>query len=282
MQPNAAATNLVCLANAFAALLLSPTGGEDAQGDAAPDGGPPLATDQAAVVVALKASIDGYSEAFRTRHAENCQAKLGLGAWDEGAQGLWDELLTLMATSSGQRGDGQSGGGVDFTLFFRNLGSLAVPRGQQRSSTPAKGAESAGAADGATDGAADGAVVVGGESLEALLQPAALEDVALWREEHRSAWSAWAQRYWGRVLTEGRADDERRSEMNAANPKFVLRNWMAKAGYEAADRGDYSTVRELHAVLTRPYDEQSDAMSAKYAQVTPEWARGKMGLESMS
>ena len=119
-------------------------------------------------------------------------------------------------------------------------------------------------------------------SLEALLQPAALDSLESWPEEHRSAWMAWTQRYWQRVRTEARPVQERRSEMAATNPKFVLRNWMAKEGYEAADRGDYSIVRELHAVLTRPYEEQSDEITAKYAQVTPVWARGRMGLESMS
>ena len=49
------------------------------------------------------------------KHDDNCRAKLGLAAWDDEAQQLWDTLFTLMASRCG-------GGGVDFTIFFRALG----------------------------------------------------------------------------------------------------------------------------------------------------------------
>lgn len=57
---------------------------------------------------------------------------------------------------------------------------------------------------------------------------------------------------------------------------------MAAEAYEAAEGGDYSIVRELHEVLRAPYDEQSDATAARWAQVTPLWAREKAGLAYMT
>ena len=44
--------------------------------------------------------------------------------------------------------------------------------------------------------------------------------------------------------------------MELANPKYILRNWMAAEAYEAAERGDFGPVREVHKLLCNPYEEQ--------------------------
>ena len=44
--------------------------------------------------------------------------------------------------------------------------------------------------------------------------------------------------------------------MSRANPKYILRNWMAAEAYEAAERGDFGPVREVHQLLCNPYEEQ--------------------------
>jgi hypothetical protein len=44
--------------------------------------------------------------------------------------------------------------------------------------------------------------------------------------------------------------------MNLANPRYILRNWMAAEAYEAAERGDFGPVREVHKLLCNPYEEQ--------------------------
>ncbi|MNY43232.1 hypothetical protein D3C86_1781770 [compost metagenome] len=59
--------------------------------------------------------------------------------------------------------------------------------------------------------------------------------------------------------------------MHAANPLYILRNYLAQQVIDAAEQGDYGPVRELHAVLSRPFDEQPGF--ERYAQRPPEWGK---------
>ncbi|WP_332293087.1 protein adenylyltransferase SelO [Aquincola agrisoli] len=84
----------------------------------------------------------------------------------------------------------------------------------------------------------------------------------------REAFDAWAQRYAERLRAEGSDDAQRALRMNAANPKFVLRNHLAQNAIEAAQQGDFSEVRQLLKVLRHPFDEQPE--HARYAGFPPE------------
>jgi serine/tyrosine/threonine adenylyltransferase len=87
----------------------------------------------------------------------------------------------------------------------------------------------------------------------------------------RDAFDAWAQRYTARLQAEASIDAERALQMNAVNPKYILRNHLAETAIEKAGEGDFSDVALLAKVLRRPYDEQPehDALAA----FPPDWAQ---------
>ena len=64
---------------------------------------------------------------------------------------------------------------------------------------------------------------------------------------------------------------QRRARMHAVNQRYILRNYLAQQAIEAAEKDDYAPVRELHAVLSRPFDEQPDM--ARYAERPPAWGK---------
>nr|WP_250646436.1 YdiU family protein [Pseudomonas oligotrophica] len=81
----------------------------------------------------------------------------------------------------------------------------------------------------------------------------------------------WAADYQARVAAEAGEQAARRARMHAVNPRYILRNYLAQQVIEAAERGDYAPVRELHAVLSRPFDEQPGR--ERYAERPPEWGK---------
>ncbi len=71
----------------------------------------------------------------------------------------------------------------------------------------------------------------------------------------RSALDAWAGRYAERLRGEASVDLEREGRMRRANPKFVLRNWIAQEAIERALEKDYGFIEELRRLFAAPYDE---------------------------
>ena len=86
-----------------------------------------------------------------------------------------------------------------------------------------------------------------------------------------AGFDAWATDYLQRTVSEGGSQDERRRRMHAVNPRYILRNYLAQQVIEAAEQGDYGPVRELHQVLSQPFDEQPGF--ERYAQRPPEWGK---------
>ena len=58
-------------------------------------------------------------------------------------------------------------------------------------------------------------------------------------------------------------------QMKLVNPKYTLREWFVKPAYQQAAMGDYSLLRELQAVMTQPYAEQSQYVQDKYYRLKP-------------
>ncbi len=131
--------------------------------------------------------------------------KLGLAAWrrgdDDGVgsdRGLCDELYRVLALVE-----------TDLPIFFRRLADLPAEPGAELSD-------------------------------DALLAPLAAAYYAPEAPagEPRARTLAWLRRYVARVREDGTRDGERRARMNAVNPVYLLRNYVAQEAIDAVEGGD--------------------------------------------
>ncbi len=100
------------------------------------------------------------------------------------------------------------------------------------------------------------------------------------KDEVYLKWQNWFESYRQHLQLESLTDNQRKTKMNAVNPKYVLRNYMAQLAIDAADNGDYSVINELHTLLKKPYQEQLE--NEKWFVKRPEWARHKVGCSMLS
>ena len=96
----------------------------------------------------------------------------------------------------------------------------------------------------------------------------------------RAAFVTWLRAWGERTRAAGLDDEERRKRMDAVNPRFVLRNYLAQEAIDAAEQGDTGLLHELLDVLRRPYDEQPG--KERFAAKRPEWARTRVGCSMLS
>ena len=92
----------------------------------------------------------------------------------------------------------------------------------------------------------------------------------------KKEWNIWLNKWWNRVKQN--PDQEK---MKLANPKYVLRNWMAQLAIDAAEEEDYSVAIELYELLRNPYLEQLE-YEEKWFRKRPEWARHRVGCSMLS
>nr|XP_056713085.1 protein adenylyltransferase SelO-like [Euleptes europaea] len=97
----------------------------------------------------------------------------------------------------------------------------------------------------------------------------ALQDIA----KHK-LFPSWVAMYLLRLQRNaGDSESDRKRRMASVNPRYVLRNWMAESAIRKAERNDFSEVRLLQQVLQHPFQRQTMAERAGYAQRPPAWAK---------
>jgi uncharacterized protein YdiU (UPF0061 family) len=87
----------------------------------------------------------------------------------------------------------------------------------------------------------------------------------------RDRFDAWGQRYRERLRGERSRDAERQQAMNRANPKYVLRNYLAQTAIHKAQQSDFTEIDRLFMLLQHPYAEQPGM--AGYAVPPPNWGK---------
>ncbi|MBC5800143.1 MAG: YdiU family protein [Candidatus Eremiobacteraeota bacterium] len=182
------------------------------------------------------AALAAFAPAFQARYAQALADKFGLGEPRPDDPTFFADALAALARNR-----------VDYTIFFRALSSLSF-----------------GDATSFGDAAASpqSSTLVAGDA------DACKRLIALF--ENRADAEALLQRYRARIALESRDDAARMAAMRRANPKYVLRNYLAENAIRAARERDYSDIARLHAVLRDPFDEHPQ--SEAYAGTPPPWA----------
>lgn len=212
----------------------------------------PLFTDVAPLEAGLTAFVETYNEGYTRMMA----AKFGLDGLDGDPAGTRSAPWVKEGLGLLYHGE------IDFTLFFRALGTLA-------------GA----GLDAETPWVRALKVDSGGEIPAALL-PAFYRDDK--RDEIRGALLHWLSGWTG-AMREGWGQTpatQIRAHMHQVNPRYVLRNYLAQEAIDLAEQGDVSRINALLEVLRRPYDDQPE--HARFAHRRPEWARHKAGCSMLS
>lgn len=189
---------------------------------------------------ALQVAIDGYVTHFRDGHQEMFRTKLGFAEWDTER----DEPLMVGLLDLLQDAE------TDMTLTYRGLAEVSTGEG-----------------------------VSADDRFAPLLDAFYVPEEQL-TDELRGRWDAWLDDYVARIRSDGTSDDARRDAMNAVNPLYVMRNYLAQIAIDKSTEGDHSGITELLEVMRNPYTQQPGKEA--FAEKRPDWARTKVGCSMLS
>ena len=82
---------------------------------------------------------------------------------------------------------------------------------------------------------------------------------------------AWYEQYQRRLSLEQISPEKRGKMMAQANPKFVLRNYLAHEAIQDAEKSDFTRLIKLLEVLKNPYAENPEFDD--FAKAPPEWGK---------
>ena len=188
----------------------------------------------------LMDGLDAFDALYNQQLGATLAAKLGMLDFGESDDALVNELFAWMQQSN-----------IDYTEFFRALANL----------------KSSETADQAWQKIHD-----------AFYQPELLT-------AQQDSVLDWLNRYLNRIVSQNNSSDAdtdcaRQTRMNATNPRFILRNYLAQQAIDAAEQGDLSMLHELQVALRTPYAEH-ESLKHLYAK-RPDWALNKAGCSMLS
>ncbi|MBN2815172.1 MAG: YdiU family protein [Campylobacterales bacterium] len=93
---------------------------------------------------------------------------------------------------------------------------------------------------------------------------------AIYDDKLLGRWKEWLEQWHSLINVTTLESKERLSEqMKQTNPKYTLREWFLVPAYKAAERGDYTLIKELQDVMNNPYGEGSKEIEEKYYKEKP-------------
>ena len=123
-------------------------------------------------------------------------------------------------------------------------------------------------------------LVDGADSTPLAVVHTALYDDAALDAGLAARWQAWFARWRARLASDAAPTAAVVARMDAANPLYLPRNYLAQQAIDAAEQGDVAPLHALLRVLQRPYDAQPGCEA--YAARRPEWARRRPGCSALS
>jgi uncharacterized protein YdiU (UPF0061 family) len=191
----------------------------------------------------LQQALEKYRVEYERCTQRDMANKLGLTQFDP----LQDQLLTENLLQTLQSAE------IDMTIFYRLLARVSI----------------------------DGIHQYTDQQWVDIVRPAYYQHPDKKAEQAMANWlRTYSQRLQQDYVVNGNDDQQRRQRMNAVNPKYVLRNYLAQQAIDKAAGGDNSEVEKLLQILRKPYDEQPDYED--YFAKRPEWARHKAGCSMLS